>query len=243
MDEARRTSFDGVAESYERGRPTYPAEAVDWFTCGRPSRVVDLGAGTGKFARQLISAGHDVIAVEPGTRMRDALRLAVPEAHVVEGTAEKIPLPTTSVDVVVAAQAYHWFDRRVAHSEIARVLRPGGVFGVLWNIRDDREPWVAELSAILGIDHGDMPRAGETPTFGPLFGEVERAEFSYAQPLDTEDLIALVESRSYVATMPEGVRSTLLGRVRTLAATHPDLAGRASFELPYVTYAYRASRI
>ena len=139
----RATSFAAVADAYERARPEYPADAVRWLTGDEPADVVDLGAGTGKLTRGLVALGHRVTAVEPLPEMLEHLRRAVPAATAVTGSAEQIPLPDGSADVVACAQAFHWFDQQAALREIARVLRPGGRIALVWNTRDDREPWTA----------------------------------------------------------------------------------------------------
>ena len=143
--EARRLSFGAEADLYERARPSYPPEAAGWMLGENPLRVVDLGAGTGKFTRVVAALGHQVIAVEPDPGMRARLAERSPGVAVLAGSAEAIPLEDGSVDAVVAAQSFHWFDSAEARAEIARVLRPGGVFAPIWNVRDDSVPWVAEL--------------------------------------------------------------------------------------------------
>ena len=142
-----------------------------------PRDVVDLGAGTGKLTRSLVALGHRVTAVEPLPEMIAHLRAAVPGVTAVEGGAEAIPLDAASADVVTVAQAFHWFDHGPALREIARVLRPGGRIALVWNVRDETEPWVAELSDAMvgrtGIDAG----AVEPIEASGLFGTVERAVF------------------------------------------------------------------
>src|SRR5438876_726690 len=130
------TSFGAVADAYERARPEYPAGAVLWLVGDTPVDVVDLGAGTGKLTRGLVALGHRVTAVEPLPEMLAQLRAAVPDATPLSGGAEAIPLADASADVVVCAQAFHWFDQPVALREIARVLRPGGSIALAWNVRD-----------------------------------------------------------------------------------------------------------
>ncbi len=146
-------SFAGVAELYERVRPEYPDEAVDWLV-GRlglePGRVVvDLAAGTGKLTRRLVPSGARVVAVEPLPEMRAQLERIVPAADIVPGTAEELPLPDASADAVTVGQAFHWFDPEPAIAEIARVLRPGGALAPVWNIRDLSDPFQAELDELL----------------------------------------------------------------------------------------------
>ena len=158
------------------------------------------------------------------------------------GSAEAVPLAAGCVDAVMAGQAYHWFDRERAPAEIARVLRDGGVFAPVWNIRDEAEPWVAALSEIVYGDDRCAHDGWRTPDLGPAFGPVRRAVFRHAATHTPESLVALVRSRSYYLTAPARRRAELETRVRELAATHPRLRGRESFPLPYLTIAYRAVR-
>ncbi len=233
------SSFGAAADVYERGRPPYPPEAVDWLLPKGASRVLDLGAGTGKLTRQLRDRGLDVIAVEPSAGMREQLAHAVPGATVHAGSAEEIPLADGSVDAVLAAQAWHWVDRSRAVPEVARVLVPGGRLGLVWNIRDEREDWVAELGRILHDPGGH--RSQDRGIIGPPFGPVERRDVEWKHRLSPDELIDLAASRSYVITMPDGQRAAVLARVRCLASTHPGLAWPDDLVLPYVTECYRAS--
>ncbi len=107
--------------------------------------VLDLGAGTGKLTTRLVERGLDVIAVDPIAEMLDVLRATLPDTPALLGTAEQIPLRDNSVDAVLVAQAWHWFDPERAVAEVARVLRPGGRLGLVWNIRDERLGWVKEF--------------------------------------------------------------------------------------------------
>ncbi len=232
------TAFAEVAGAYERGRPTYPEEAVRWLLGDEPRDVVDLGAGTGKLTRVLVALGHRVTAVEPLAAMRAQLEEAVPGVITVSGNAESLPLEDASVDVVACAQAFHWFDHAVALPEIARVLRPGGVLALVWNSRDDRETWVAQLSEIIGNES-----VGEADVRGPidesgLFEPVERAEFRFEQALSRETLLDLVVSRSYCAKLPEADREPILAEVARL---YDDTAGEGGVRLAYVTECFRAA--
>jgi SAM-dependent methyltransferase len=233
------TAFAEVAGAYERGRPTYPEAAVRWLVGDEPSDVVDLGAGTGKLTRALVSLGHRVTAVEPLAEMRSQLESAVPGVRAVGGNAESMPLEDASTDVVTCAQAFHWFDHAVALPEIARVLRPEGSLALVWNTRDDRETWVAELSGIIGsesVGAGDVNgKIGESG----LFGAVEKAEFRFEQVLGRERLLDLVLSRSYCAKLPEADREPILEAVGRLYDT---TAGAEGVRLPYVTECFRARR-
>ncbi|MBB5870744.1 SAM-dependent methyltransferase [Allocatelliglobosispora scoriae] len=243
-----RLAFGAAASLYDRARPTYPAEALTWTFAplgAGPLRVVDLGAGTGLLTRVLLAAGHEVIPVEPDAGMRAALAAATPGVTALAGSAEEIPLPDGSVDAVVAGTAYHWFVPERAHPEVARVLRPGGVFAPIWNDRDTTEDWTMKLAAIMRSYRGSFERRHEldrTMTFGDLFGPVVKAEFRHAVPQTPQGLADLIASRSYYLVADEARRQEMLDDVAALCATHPDLAGRTAFDLPYVTAVYRAVR-
>jgi len=235
----RATSFGGVAGAYERARPGYPDAAVRWLTGEEPTDVVDLGAGTGKLTRSLVALGHRVTAVEPLPEMLAELRIAVPGVVAIAGSAESIPLDDRSADVVTCAQAFHWFDHGPALAEIARVLRPGGRVALVWNVRDERVPWVDELSDAMvgrtGVDRG----AAEPIERSSLFGEVEHATFEHTQDVDREALRELVLSRSYCAVLPDEERAPILGRVDRLFDEH---ARDGLLTLPYVVECFRAER-
>ena len=244
MDDGRTheqaNSFGRAAGEYERSRPTYPPEIARWLVPATATTVADVGAGTGKFTRALVDLGVEVIAVEPDPVMLATLTGALPGVRAVEGTAESMPLPDASADVITAAQAWHWVDPVRALPEVARVLRPGGVLGLVWNIRDEREPWVEALSGI--IEHSDAERFVREPIeIGGPFGPTEAFEVRWSRPMTLDGLLELVKSRSYVITAAEARRQRMLDGVARLVAEHPDLAGRESFDLPYRTFGFRAS--
>jgi SAM-dependent methyltransferase len=176
--------------------------------------VLDLAAGTGKLTRTIIAAGANVTAVEPLDGMRAQLQAAYPDVPVHAGTAEQIPLDDDSVDAVLVGQAFHWFDHDAALDEIARVLRPGGVLGLLWNIRDDSIGWVAELTGTLvmgadvlsQVDGSDWESLGEHERFGPI----ERRDFPNPTPFDADRLVAWATSTSTLATMAPDQRAERL---------------------------------
>ncbi|MEH1017390.1 class I SAM-dependent methyltransferase [Micromonospora sp. CPCC 206060] len=244
-DTTQALSFGTAAGDYDRFRPGYPALAVAWAVgTDTPARVVDLGAGTGILSRALLGLGHTVAPVEPDPGMRAQLDAATPGTTALAGSAEAVPLPDGWADAVVAGQAYHWFDRERAHPEIARLLRPGGMFAPIWNIRDDSVDWVAALSRIAG---GPGYRAEELlrhvrDTFGDRFGPVEQAEFRHHVTLGPKELLGMIRTRSYYLTADATRQRELDRAVRELTADHPDLAGRDSFALPYRTIVFRAAR-
>jgi SAM-dependent methyltransferase len=233
---AHARSFGSVASRYERGRPPYPPQAVDWLLPEDAHRVLDLGAGTGKLTRELAGRGLEVTAVDPSTGMLAELRRALPDVRAHIGTAERIPLPDDAVDVVLVAQAWHWVDPARAVPEVARILSPGGRLGLIWNLRDEREDWVGRLGRIL--DSAERRRALDV---GPPFGSVEVRDFPWSHRIGPDQLLDLVASRSRVILLPSDERAAVLAQVRQLLATHPALVGRALIDLPYVTQCARTT--
>lgn len=234
----RSLSFGAEAAAYERGRPSYPPDAIDWLLPRGARDVLDLGAGTGKLTTRLVERGLRVVAVDPIPEMLDVLAGALPDTPALLGTAEEIPLPDNSVDAVLVAQAWHWFDPERAVKEVARVLRPGGRLGLVWNTRDERLGWVKDLGRAIGHEHD--PFSSEVALPEP-FADVERHQVEWTSYLTPQALIDLVASRSYCITSPAEVRTRTLDRVRDLLKTHPALANSTGLALPYVTVCIRAT--
>ncbi|PTA43137.1 class I SAM-dependent methyltransferase [Micromonospora sp. RP3T] len=243
-DPTAALSFGAAAAEYDRFRPRYPEAALRWALDGSPApaRVVDLGAGTGILTRGVTALGHHVVPVEPDPGMRAQLAAATPGTTALAGSAESVPLPDGDADAVLAGQAYHWFDRDRAHTEAARVLRPGGTFAPVWNVRDERVGWVAELTRIAHLDHNAGDVTGRYADFGPAFTPVEVGEFDHATTLTPDDLVAMLHTRSYWLTATPAEQARVDGGLVELFATHPELAGRATVELPYRTIVLRARR-
>ena len=228
----RGGSFGAAADVYDRSRPAYPVDAVRWALPERAQRVLDLGAGTGKLTQVLLDLGLDVVAVEPSEQMRAYVPA---RAEVLAGSAEQVPVADASVDAVLVGQAFHWFDRAAALSEVARVLRPGGTLGLLWNERDETVGWVR---AVWDLFSGEPERPGSGPPFTatPQLGQPECRTFGLVQRLDADLLVDLVASRSALITLPEDERVEVLHRVRALAPEDEP------FDLPYTTEVWRSVR-
>lgn len=242
--------FGRSAEAYERGRPSYPHEAVAQLlravAAAPPGRVIDLAAGTGKLTRMLVGAGvapERIVAVEPVAAMRDALASALPRLDVREGTAEAIPLGDGEAAAVLVAQAFHWFDGERAVAEIHRVLARsagGGVLGIVFNARDESVGWVARLGALLDRHDRGAPRH-RTGAWrialdaSPLFEPLVTTSFRHEQALDIDTLCDRVASISYIASLGDGARAALLDEVRALVATEGATRGRPTFVMPYRT--------
>jgi SAM-dependent methyltransferase len=239
VHEAAAVGFDRAALAYERGRAEYPGEAVGWMLAATgttgSSVIVDLAAGTGKLTRLLVGGGARVVAVEPVAGMRGLLADLVPQAEVIDGVAEAIPLPSGSCDLVTVAQAFHWFDGPAALGEIHRVLRPGGWLALAWNRRELDAPIHRSLSAVM------EPYRGSTPSHqhsgwqralddSPLFEPRGTNSFPNPRDVDGDALVDRVLSVSFVAALADHQRDDVEQAVRALVP-----ADVQRVRLPYTT--------
>lgn len=240
----RAQSFEQTAEEYERTRPDYPDALLDALPLGDDAAVVDLGAGTGKLTRVLARRYAHVTAVEPLDGMRTVLERAVPGATAVKGSAEKIPLADGSADGVFAAQAFHWFCKDVALPEIGRVLRPGGVFAVVWNGPDESRPnpLPDDFGAAVESLHDDAPHPWQgEPKWEDLlegsgvFRKVhERKTVPHDHVLDRAGLLDNLRTVSWIAT-----RDDRDDQIERLAAMLPQ-GTYAIPNLAHILWAVRA---
>lgn len=244
--------FAAGAANYVAGRPEYPPAIEKWLTqdlrLSSAATALDLGAGTGKFSRSLLATGARVIAVEPVPAMLDQLTRQYPEIEAKSGSAERIPLPDISVDAVVCAQSFHWFATREALHEIHRVLKPGGSFGLVWNVRDDRVEWVAALTPIMKPFEGDAPRYHSQkwrslfPADG--FSPLREQRFSNRHTGPPEQVIVeRILSVSFIAALPPDERERVTAQLRNVVATFPELAGKTQVTFPYETLAVVCTRL
>lgn len=240
-------SGDRWPEVYERGRPGWPREAADLPGLSPAATVLDLGAGTGKLTRVLVSMFDRVVAVEPADAMRRLLVTLCPGAEARAGNAREIPLPDDSVDAVFAGEAFHWFDDDRSLAEIARVLRASGALVLMWNLPTG--PWEPLITAVEARLHDRL--AGETFDYdpldldGPSRGDGEwRVSFTAAgfealrqnrmpnpQTLDPEGLVAFFASMGWVADLADGERASLLDEVRSLLTA-------SEYRRPWETHVY-----
>lgn len=240
--EQLRRSFGAVAAAYDAGRPGFPRKAAAWLAGESPTTVLELGAGTGKLTAELVALGHDVQATDPDPDMLELLVERLPAVRTSRASAENLPLPDQSVDVVVAAQAFHWFDPAAALPEIARVLRPGGRLALVWNFFDTRIAWVRRFAAllggadVLGVDAlGSVAFVEESPLFGPI----ESDRFEHWQLLNRNNVRDLALSRSYISTLDPDDREAKLVAVREF---YDDFGrGVDGMQLPYFANCFRAT--
>lgn len=252
IHEQAAIGFERAADAYERGRPDYPAAAVDHLVgvlqlaAGVP--VAELGAGTGKFTRPLVETGAEIVAVEPVEAMRLKLRELLPGVAVVAGTAEAIPLPDSSVNAVVAAQAFHWFRGDDALAEIHRVLKPGGGLGLIWNARELSAEWLRELTRIIEPYEACVPHYTSLDWMAAfessrLFSPLQRAKFPYVQTLGVEATRDRIASISFIAAMPDSQREGILEQVRQVVQAQAEKQGKLELDFPYRTDVYTCRRI
>ncbi|MGE3758024.1 MAG: class I SAM-dependent methyltransferase [Pseudobdellovibrionaceae bacterium] len=244
MHSAAAVGFDKGYESYEKGRPEYPAEAIEfimkYFHLNEDTSCVDLGAGTGKLTRALCQKGLSPVAIEPVAGMQKKFKELLPKVTCITGTAEKIPIESNSQDVIFVAQAFHWFQGKQALAEIARVLRPNGYLILLWNTRDESVDWVSKLTELIDPQEGTAPRyktglwqkafSGNTD-FTPL----QKKEFAHNQQGPIDMVVERVASISFISALEATPKTKLLEQVKSLLKTHPQTKGKETITFPYRT--------
>ena len=219
----RARSFGIAAEHYERGRPEWPAAALDAAGVPADSHVLDLAAGTGKLTRVLVERFARVTAVEPD----DAMRALNRWGDVLAGSAESIPLADASVDAVFVADAFHWFSDRPAVNEMARVLRPGGGLVILWSQRNgDASPALPAVDELFDRIRPTTPEgwsanrffAGDWRTVfhGTPFSELRETSFEHEHVLDRAGLISFLLSQSMIAARPSGEREEIAAELEQI---------------------------
>jgi SAM-dependent methyltransferase len=218
--------FGRVAKEYELGRPSWPAAALDpverELQLGSDSHVLDLGAGTGKLTRLLLERFGTVTAVEPDAGMRLLIPVA---AHVLPGTAERIPVPDGSLAAVFCGESFHWFDWGRAIAQIARALRPGGGLVLMWNRPSgglSSAEWPPEVGQALDRlvdpippEHRYLSFAWRDALAVSPFEELHFESVPNPGEVDSERLLARIASWSHVACLPEEERGALLQEIAT----------------------------
>lgn len=234
-DGSRALSFGAVAEEYDRWRPTYPAAAVDWLAPPAPASVVEIGAGTGRLTSLLLDRALDVDAVEPDPRMRAVLARNHPGARCHASDSTALPVPDASVDAVLVADAWHWFDAVATMEEVRRVLRPGGWLGLVWNVvAEPVEDW--ELALAGSPDMYDRTTKG-----GPdgvrqrlplaVADELEFAQLDWVWDLTPDHRAANLATTSMAIAMAPGERDEWLAAARAELQGVCEAAGRTSMPI------------
>jgi SAM-dependent methyltransferase len=261
----RATSFGEVAHDYGAYRLGPPAVVVDWLLPARVGTAVDLGAGTGAMSAELAERAANVVAVEPDARMRSILRARVPGIRVLDGRGESMPLPGGCADAVVASSSWHWMEPVATLGEVARVLMPGGVLGVVWAGPDPGSSFLAQARGLLAAQPGSGPAGGgdglgegefseliqgegNVPSMvlgippGAPFEQPEHETFTWDVPLAADDLIGLLGTFSWVIAMDQAARTRLLTRARGLLRELLGDEGEVTADVGFRAEAWRCHR-
>lgn len=241
-------SYDGAASAYREGRPPYPAEGIRHLVHALEIRhgkhVVDLGSGTGKLTEALLYTKTTLTAIEPSPGMREVFRTFFPNITLMDGHAENIPLPDISVDVIVVGTAFHNFNNKPALQEISRILKPGGGFGLVWNVLDISETWVCELRELRkefftqnlikshsmdwkNIFHGQK-----------IFTNLEHRKVSFTYLGTVEIVIQRLLSERLVAALSVQQQNDFVLAVCKLLKTSREKARTKKILIPYQTELY-----
>jgi ubiquinone/menaquinone biosynthesis C-methylase UbiE len=246
-----RQSFGSIADGYDRFRPAPPDEAVQWAVGSPAVDVLEIGAGTGALTRRLVSRHAHVRAVEPDERMRAVLRDRVEGVEVFAGHAEQIPADDASFDAVIGASMWHWVDEPRALPEVARVLRRGGSFSLLWNGIDRSVGWARSLWAggrelgVGEVDQVDSRRRARHEVHlraHDPFVEPERRVLRWTCLMAKEDLVGMAGTYSAVITMPEAERDEYLASMSRFLETHDVPVSEGLVEVPMRCICWRTTR-
>lgn len=232
-------------QSYEEGRPNYPRkEVINWLLndldLSSSSRVIDLGAGTGKFISYLQAITTNIVAIEPVLAMRQQLQQNYSNIEIIDGTAAQMPIADESIDVIICAQSFHWFAGEQALQEMNRVLKPNGKLGLIWNVRDEKITWVSDLSAIINSYEEDTPRF-HTMDWRKFFPNKFFTDLKLIQAANNifgsvEDIIIKrTLSVSFIAKLPTDEQDKVIAKLRGLINKTPALAHQKKAIFPYTT--------
>lgn len=242
MPSASPSAFEVAADEYEAARPEIPEPALQFLTeqlrLHAGSRILDVGAGTGKITRALARTYQNIVALEPAQAMREKIHMFSPDIRVIDGVAEAIPLEDGSVHAVVAGNSFHWFANTPALEEIARVLKPQGRIGLIWTVRDESVGWVAELMHIMDRHRGYTAGYREGKWTGVLtqserFRRVGQQSFHFLQRTSRKTITDRVASMSFIQKLSAGTRQNVLEEISTRLDTGIECG--ADVEFPYRT--------
>lgn len=247
MDSAAR-SFGLYSESYEKSRPLYSSDAVDFivkkFSLTSDSKILELGAGTGKFTTALVNKNFKPVVNDWCSKMLEVLSKKYPYLETVIANANSLPLEENGFDIVVAAQSFHWFATKDALREIFRVLKPHGYLVIIFQERVAKTDWMQEFHKILYSYPYDVRARFELGAWQKVFddqdffGNLEHENFPYTQYLAKEDLVHRALGMSFLAALPEDKRDNAITKIKNLYSTHVELFEKEIIEFFYNTHIY-----
>jgi len=227
--------FSNRVANYVRYRPDYPREIIGFLRDSADlvskSVIVDIGCGTGISSRMFLQNGNRVFGVEPNEAMRAAAieELAKFNSFIaVDGTSERTTLPNASADLVVAAQAFHWFDAEKTRPEFLRILKPSGHIVLIWNERQlDTTPFLIEYEAFLLKYAYDYPSVRHDNTdklrLREFFkGDFKSSTFQNVQIFDFDGLKGRLLSSSYMPSDSDAIFPSMIEELYALFAKHRE---------------------
>jgi SAM-dependent methyltransferase len=246
--------FSRLAETYAKHRPSYPAAVIDFIiekcALGPRSVLADIGSGTGISSRLFGARGIPVVGVEPNAEMRQqasAEPVSADSARIdyCGGAAEATGFADRSVDAVVAAQAFHWFQADVAFAEFRRILKPSGWLILMWNERDETDPFTAAYGDVIrtapdtAAVEAPRAKAGEALRTSALFHRYERVLFRNQQIVDESGMLGRAFSASYAPKDPVAAAAFAEALRHVFAQFQRD----GHVALQYITSVYLAQRM
>ncbi|MGE8559434.1 MAG: class I SAM-dependent methyltransferase [Acinetobacter sp.] len=250
---AAQKGFSSAAELYQQVRPGYPAEIVNWLQhqlqLGTNSQVIDLGSGTGKFLPYLQQITSHIIAIEPVQEMLAQLQHAFPDIQTLQASSEQLPVAANSVDAVICAQSFHWFDNVETLQQIHQVLKTSGHLALIWNQRDIQVDWVKALADLIEPFEGNTPRY-HSEKWKAVFEhqslfQLENVQTFQQQHVGTVENVVSKRllSTSFIAAMPDPEQQQLKALFEQIVFTFTGKYPQDEIAFPYVTYAYHFKKI